>query len=225
MSNLNLADVSAIVGSYGRGVVFYAPKWDGVAALVMTQLGVTEGDIVVTPNAAVAGMTFPELTGPAKHDMDFIGEDPTVEIPLYLADPALMAVVSSSGSAHAGRSRRGPVKEYTLAIFPEDLFLEADAAGIIITRTVAYSNVGAWTYNAVALTPARAALLAASVWLWRCVFTRPPRRFRGGTGDDKKNIETVTAQVLHHPALPEGHHLYTSGDPYLATTPIDIGGA
>lgn len=225
MPPLNLMDTADLIGSFGRGVVFYAPKWDGIAALVMTQLGITEGDIVITPNSAVAGMTFAELTGPAKHDMDYLGEDPVVEIPLYLTDPALIAIVSPSGSAHAGRSRRGPVKEYTLAILPEALFLQADAGGIVSAKTVAFSNAGAWTVNAIAITAAQQELLDASMWLWRCVFNRPPRRFRGGAGDDKKNIETVSAQVLHHTGLPEGHHLYTTGDPYDATPPIDIGGA
>ena len=224
MSNLNLASVAALIVSYGRGVVFYAPKWvpaDG--PLVMTQLGVTEGDIVVTPNGATAGLTIPELTGPAKHEMDYLGEDPVVEIPLYLADPALLAVVSPSGSAHAGRSRRGPVKEYTLAIFPEALFLSTDAEGIVTEKTVSFDAItGAWKFNAIALTPDRVAMLAASLWLWRTVFNRPPRRFRGGAGDDKKNIETVSTQALHHPDLPEGHHLYTTGDPFLSD--IDLNG-
>jgi hypothetical protein len=221
--DFNLADVSGLLASYGRGVVFYAPKWvpaDG--ALAMTQLGVTEGDITVTPNAATAGLTLPELTGPAKHEMDYLGEDPVVEIPLYLADPELIAVVSPSGSAHAGRSRRGPVKEYTLAIFPEALFLVDDSAGIVHEHTVAYDVAGAWTFNGIALDADRQRFLDASFWLWRVVFNRPPRRFRGGAGDDKKNIETVSTQSMHHPDLPEGHHIYTTGDPFAED--IDLNG-
>lgn len=223
MSNLNLMDVSGLIASYGRGVVFYAPKWvpaDG--ALAMTQLGVTEGDITITPNGSTAGLTIPELTGPAVHEMDYLGENPTVEIPLYLADPALIAIVSPSGSAHAGRSRRGPVKEYTLAIFPEALFLVDDNEGIVHEHTVAFDGAGAWTFNGVALDADRQRLLDASLWMWRVVFNRPTRRFRGGAGDDKKNIETVSTQSMHHPDLPEGHHIYTTGDPFASD--IDLNG-
>lgn len=223
MSNFNLADVSALIASYGRGVVFYAPKWvpaDG--PLAMTQLGVTEGDITITPNGATAGLTLPELTGPAVHEMDYLGENPVVEIPLYLADPALIAIVSPSGSAHVGRSRRGPVKEYTLAIFPEALFLTDDAEGIVHEQTVAFDGTGVWKFNNVVLDAERQRLLDASVWLWRVVFNRPTRRFRGGAGDDKKNIETVSTQSMHHPDLPEGHHILTTGDPF--DSGIDLNG-
>jgi hypothetical protein len=222
MTDLILQDVSNVNASYGRGVVFYADKWDGVGVLTMTQLGVTEGDIVITPNASTAKLTIPELTGPAGHEMDYLGEAPTVEIPLYLADPALIAICSPSGSAHAGRSRRGPVKEYTLAVIPEALFLDADAEGIVHDRLVSFDGAGAWTFDTLPLDAQRQAWLDASFWMWRCVFNRPTRRFRGGAGDDKKNIETVSVESLHHPLLPEGHHIYTSGDPFASG--IDLNG-
>lgn len=223
MSNFNLADVSALIASYGRGVVFYAPKWvPASGVLAMTQLGVTEGDITVTPNGATAGLTIPELTGPIPHEMDYLGENPVIEIPLYLADPALIAIVSPSGSAHAGRSRRGPVKEYTLAVFPEALFLQDDNEGIVHDLTVAFDGAGVWTFNGIALSADRQKLLDVSMWLWRVVFNRPTRRFRGGAGDDKKNIESVSTQSMHHPDLPEGHHIYTTGDPFVSG--IDLNG-
>lgn len=224
MSNLTLLDVSGVIASYGRGVVFYADKWvpsDG--ALSLTQLGVTEGDIVVNPNSSVAGLTLPELTGPAKHDFDYLGEDPAVEIPLYLADPTLIAICSPSGSAHAGRSRRGPVKQYTVMVIPEAIFLTTNAVGIVDdTHVVAFDSGGNWTFDGSPLTADQQTLLDASFWLWRAVFNRPTRRFRGGAGDDKKNIETVSLITMHHPDLPEGHHLYTTGDPFAQD--IDLNG-
>lgn len=223
MSNFNLADVSNIIASYGRGVVFYAPKWvPSAGPLAMTQLGVTEGDITITPNGATAGLTIPELTGPVPHEMDYLGENPVIEIPLYLADPALIAICSPSGSAHAGRSRRGPVKEYTLCVFPEALFLVDDSAGIVHDHTVAFDGAGVWSFNGVALDAERSRLLGNALWLWRVVFNRPTRRFRGGAGDDKKNIETVSTQSMHHGDLPEGHHIYTTGDPFAEG--IDLNG-
>lgn len=223
MPNLTLAAVAGLITTYGRGIVFRSSKWipnDG--ALALTQLGITEGDISVNPNAATAKLTIPELTGPAAHETDYLGEDPTGEIPLYLADPSLIAVVSPSGSAHAGRSRRGPVAEHTLLVLPEALFLEAGAGGIVDDFDVSWDESGNWTFNGDALTAERQRLLDASMWLWRVVFNRPPRRFRGGAGDDKKNIETVSFVTMHHPDMPEGHHLYTTGDPFAQG--IDLNG-
>jgi hypothetical protein len=114
--DLNLLDLADVVRSFGRGVVFQSPVWDPAAGpLALTHLGDTEGDIVINTNPEVAGLTTPELTGPAFHEGDYVGENPVVEIPLYLTDPAMWAICSPSGSAHAGRSRRGTVAERTLA--------------------------------------------------------------------------------------------------------------
>lgn len=224
MSNFQLVDVAAIITTYGRGVVFRSDVWiPSTGAFSASQLGVTEGDIVVTPNAAVAGLTIPELTGPAKHEMDYLGEDPKIEIPLYLADPSLIAVCSPSGSAHAGRSRRGPVKTHTLWIVPEAIFLTDDAEGIVDdTHILSFDGAGVWSIDGNPLTDEQTRLLGVSFFLWKAFFDRPVRRFRGGAGDEKKNIEKVSLSAMHHPDMPEGHHIYTTGDPFASN--IDLNG-
>jgi hypothetical protein len=208
----DLLDLTTINRSYGRGVVFHAPRWDPTEPLALTHLGDTEGDIAVNTNPEIATLTLPELTGPAGHEGDYTGENPVVEIPLFLAEPALYAIISPSGSAHAGRSARGAVAERTLVIFPEQLFTVVDGAGIISRHTLAFAG-GVWTLNGQPLDAAREALLGLSIWLWRGFFNRTPRRFLGGAGDARKQIETASFQGLHHPDMPEGHHLYTTGDP------------
>lgn len=221
MPPVNFTTLADLVAAIGRGKVFYAPKWTpGGAQLALTHLGETEGDIVFNTNAEVSAMTFPELSGPAKHAADFTGEDPVLEIPLYLADPALMAIISPAGSANGGRSRRSRVTEYTLVVLPEALF--GDVADGDPAPVISYTTLGGWELDGVAFTADQTAILEAALWLWRGYFTKPPRRFRGGAGDAKKNIETATFQVMHHGDMPEGHQLYTSGDPADAT--IDIGG-
>lgn len=212
MPEYNLIDLAALLRSYGRGVVFYAPRWDRTTPLVLTHLGDTEGDIVINTNPEVAALTLPELTGPAAHEVDYMGENPTIEMPLFLAEPSLLAIVSPVGSAHAGRSRRGKVREYTIVIFPEALFLKDNAEGIAQRVSLEFAD-GAWTLDGVALTPAQQELLDVSFWLWRAYFNRAPRRFLGGAGDARKNIETVSVQGMHHPEMPEGNALYTTGDP------------
>lgn len=218
--DLNQQNLNQVKRSLGKGIVFYADRWDPTQPLALAHLGDTEGDISFSPNAEVATLQLPEVSGPAPHEADYTGEAPTLEMPIYLADPALMAVISPSGAGSAGRTLRRAAKEYTLAVFPEALFIDGDFE----RATLAYA-AGDWTLGGEALSAAQEELLATSLWLWRVVFNRPPRRFLGGAGDARKQIETVSALVMHHPELPEGHHLYTLGDPALATPPIDIEGA
>lgn len=221
MSPLNLLDLNAVVRSFGRGVVFYGTRWDPTGPLALAHLGDTEGDINIQTNPDIQMLTVPELTGPAGHEADFTGENPVVEIPLYMTDPALFAIVSPSGSKHGGRDRRFAPQEYTLVIFPEALFLEVEN-GAVVRKTVDWPG-GNWTFDGAPLDAARETLLGASAWLWRGYFNRPPRRFLGGAGDARKNIETVSFQTLHHPDMPNGHHLYTTGDPFEAGINLEGG--
>jgi hypothetical protein len=215
MSNLN-----AIKRSIGRGIVFFAPKWEpSEGPLTLTHLGDTEGDIAFTPNAEVATLTTPEVSGPAPQEADYTGEAPTLEMPLYLADPSLLPIVSPGGTAHAGRTLRRAATEYTLVVFPENLFIGTGPSGL--ERQTLSFVAGAWSLNGTPLTADQLALLANTLWCWRCVFTRPPRRFLGGAGDARKQIETVTAMLMHHPDLPDGHHLYTTGNPEDSDIDLD----
>lgn len=217
--------------SVGRGLVFYhadsggdPTRWDPEQGdeINLVHLGDTEGDITITPNAEVVGLTLPEITGPAMHTADFTGENPTIEIPLYLADPALLTVISPSASPHGGNSMRQPAREVTLVVLPEGLFLKENADGTKSRATLSFDG-GTWEIDGDPLSARQEELLAMAHWFWRCVFNRPPRRFRGGPGNDSKNIETVTAMALHHEAMPEGHALFTVGDPAEASIDIEGG--
>lgn len=221
MPNYNLLDLTTILRTIGRGVVLSAPRWDRDVPLVLTHLGDTEGDLSIATNPEVSLLTLPELSGPAGHEADYTGENPTVEIPMYLADPALLSIVSPTGGASAGATRRRAVAERTLVIIPESLFLVNNAAGAPERKQLSFTTVGGWKLNGVALSAEQTELLGASFWAWRGFFNRPPRSFKGGAGDAKKNIETVSFQVLSHPGMPEGHMLYTTGDPADADINLD----
>lgn len=229
MPSYSLQDLNSIVRSWGRGVVFYSVDqqggttptlWDPTGPLYLRHLGDTEGDLVINTNPEMASLTTPELTGPAPHEVDYTGEAPQIEVPLYLADPALEAIVSPIGQASAGRSRRSAPREYSLVILPEALFLTTGVSGAVSAATLAVT-AGVFTLGGQALTAAQTALLGFGFWAWRVVPTRPPKRFRGGAGDDRKNIETVTFMVCHHPDMPEDHHLYTIGNPYDASINLE----
>ena len=146
-----------------------------------------------------------------------------VDVRLILEDiEASQGKVASDALGSSTARVKGTANGPTLAIFPEALFLSTDVDGIVTDKTVAFGVGGAWTFNGAALTVDQQRYLDVSFWLWRCVFNRPPRRFRGGAGEEKKNIETVSTQTMHHPQMPEGHHLFTTGDPF--DSGIDLNG-
>lgn len=221
-ATLNLQN---LLRKIGRGVVMYAVdgngdpvRWNRNGPLTLRHLGDTQGEINLAPNETIAPTTLEEISGDAVYEAEYVGENPQLSIPLFLADPDLLPVVSPTGFASAGHIRTREVSERTVVVFPERLFrLPAGGYG-----TLTYTG-GIWQLNGQALTTGHQTLLALSVWLWRCYFTRPPRRFLGGHGNDAKNIEVTTCQVMIHPDMPDGHHLYTSGDPAVAGINIETG--
>src|SRR5690606_36708557 len=67
----------------GRGIVFYADKWDGTTPLALTNLGVTEGEITVELNEEYSTLTFMDQSGPAQHMAYVSGEFSVVTLPLF----------------------------------------------------------------------------------------------------------------------------------------------
>lgn len=219
MANFNLLELETILRKMGRGVVMYAVddsglpiRWDGDTELKLEHLGDTEGEISMAPNETVAALTLPEISGEAVHEAEHVGENPVLSIPLYLANPALLPIVSPTGSASAGSIRTSPVAERTLVVFPERLFRNPTTGSY--ADDLSY-DVDGWKFNGVALDSSQLVYLSMSVFLWRGYFNRPTRRFLGGHGNDAKNIETATFQVMMHPDMPDGERLYTTGNPSL----------
>lgn len=215
--NYSLLDLNSVFRDIGRGVVFYAPAWDGTQNLALTHLGDTEGEIAVELNESYNDLTLPELTGDAVHERRLAGENPVVTIPLFLADPALRAVVSPTGSASGGHLRQPKVKEYTLVIFPEELFRDANGEFKPLTYTGS-----AWQLGGQALTPDQERFLGLSVWFWRGHFQKPGITYRSEDGG--KLVLPVNYQAmptkLATSIIPDGQRLYTVGDPGDAN--IDI---
>ncbi len=213
-----LLDLQAQARAIGRGVVFYAPTaWDALTDLALTHLGDTEGDISVAMNESYVHLTTPELTGAAKHKSYVEGEDPVVTLPLYMADPALRAIITPTGNASGGYGRRRPVVERTVVIFPEELFFDAATDSYL---PLGYTGEpGVWTVGGAPLTAEQQRLLGLSMWFWRGYFSRPPVTFKHA--DAGKSLETATFQVMPNAALPDGERLYTLGDPSMKNINIE----
>lgn len=227
--DLILQDLTAVRRTWGRGVVFHTVnnlisrtpiKWDRANAIVLEHLGDTEGDIKINTNGEVAILTLPELHGPAGVEGDYTGENPVIEIPLYVTDPRMRSLISPQGSANAGNERRGRPALHTLVVFPEDLWLDPATNRINRLKNLTFS-AGVWEWDGSPLTAEKTDLLGNTLWIWSGFFNRPPISFHGAAGDGKKQLETVSFQALIHGDMPDGSLLYTWGDPTDSAINLD----
>ncbi len=223
-STATIGNLEATIRHIGRGVVFY-----GVGAfagsgndLTLVFLGDTEGEITVEDNASFSELTTPELTGEIARAKYLEGIKPVVTIPLLGADPALSLIVNptgvASGSQGGGFERHQAVTEYTLVIFPEELFIESNTPAV-----VAYTTAGGWTVGGNAATSEQDALIDKAIFFWRGHFESLLPRYSHEDGG--KLITEVTFHAMHNNAMQQGHYVYTIGAPELAATPIEIASA
>lgn len=221
--SMSLLDLTAQVRTIGRATIMYVSKWDGTTDLpdTLTMLGDTEGEVTVEYNDEYSDLTLPELTGPAIHERYLSGANPVISLPLYLADPSLRAIIEPTSGGSGGYQRRRAVTEYTLVLFPEDLFIESNAQ-----VEVDFTTAGKWTVGGDAATAAQNALIDQSLWFWRGHFNYPPYTFRHE--DAGKAVDVASFQVMHCDlgvaTVPDGQRLWTHGDPEDVSIDINPGG-
>lgn len=231
--DVRLQELNAALAQMGRAAVLigvdseYTPgdlvtvgdtqRWDGSGPLTLAHLGNTEGEIVPAVEVALSELAFSEYTGPAAHKRYYDGETVNVPIPLFFADPRLMAICSPTGRASGGYSRQRPVKEHTLVLVPEQLLFDPTADAF---ETLTWNEGDGFEVGGSPLSAEQERLLGLSVWFWRGSFGRQLPGFRHADGG--KTINTVEFSVMHSPEYPEGNQLYTIGDPTDAD--IDLAG-
>ena len=219
---MELNDLDTSKFAIGKGAVFYADAWDFDSDLHtdLSFLGFTEGEIVVEMNETFNMLTLPEYTGDAAHKAFVQGEAPVATIPLFTADPALRAILSPTGGASGGRRRQQPVKEYTLVVLPEELFLDPSDTQEDLALTPNMASDG-WELGGTALTEAQEELLGQSAWMWRGYFSKPPLTYRHEDGG--KSVDQCTFTLMYQVLAPNGHRLYTLGDPFDAGIDVESG--
>lgn len=164
----------------------------------LTVLGLKEGQATVDINDEYSYLTAPDQTGPTKHEGKHMGDDPVITIPMIIANEALYATLSPTGTAGSGADGPLDVVTTSLVLVPESDF-----------------GAGPWSFTTPTWSPAAP---KHAVWFWRGHFLRPGLSFRIQEGG--KRVEQVRFQVMRSktgaPAnvtLPVGHKLYTIGDP------------
>jgi hypothetical protein len=219
MANLDLLDLTTQLRAIGRASIFRQAGAFAYTAggtdVTLVHLCDTEGAVTIELNEEYSALTLPELTGSAPHEKYYSGAAPVVTIPGYIPDPTLRTIVSPSGSAHGGYQRRRAVAEHMIAIIPEQVFIEANAQA-----QLSYNKVDGWEVGGDAATAAQEALLDLSIWFWRGHFTGVLPDFLHEDGG--KALKPVEFHAMHNASMPDGHHIWTSGRPDEATTPIHI---
>ncbi len=203
--------LSAALQAMGVAEVFIGDPLTAVGGMI--SLGATEGTIGVDVPQTMNRLTAPELTGDVTHQATTTLGDVSVKVPLILGSMAVLPQISPTGSASGGFSIPQKVAETAVLIIPRNQ----------VGGGLAYPTGGPWARtagNGVAAATGAGAAPSNAVWLWRATpsFSSLPFAYANGG----KVIVEVTFTAMFDGTKPEGHKVYTIGDPRAVVTPIAV---
>lgn len=210
---MDLQDVSTQRYDIGRCAIFHTtPPWDGsddlfgVTALGApnSHIGNTEGAVDIAPNSEYSELTLPETSGPAAIKRFLSGDKPSFEVGVF-PNPVNIAIFSPTGKGSAGQQRRRRVREHTLWIVPEELFLKEDVNGNVGEVAVTYVG-GVFLKDGVPLTADEQELMDMSMLVWRADFSRATPIFKHEDGG--KSLKSITVNIQQDFSKPDGCQLY-----------------
>lgn len=197
-------DLESYLVKLGDALIFIG---DAFTEGGMEPLGAKEGDVTFATNKELNNLTFPEATGPAVHDSELQGEDPTFTIPIILGNPDLWErtmTVAPGGTVPTpggGFSSPQPAAEQQILVVPHKRLQN----GV----EYAYPNAGPGPWTDPPGEP------VDFLWGWRAVLTLGDIVYK--RPDGQKSIANLTVKLMHDRTIPvEGHKLYTIGDPIAA---------
>lgn len=191
--------------------------WDGADAIALAYPGNTEGELVPASNAEYSVLTLPENTGPAPIKKYLTGEAPTFEVGVF-ASLTMLRLFSPTGSASGGQQRQRRVKEHTLWVAPEQLFLKKNADG---TETEVVVDAVNRTKDGEPFSDEDQRLFDLSTFFWKVHGERSMANYRHADGG--KSLMPVTVTVMADFTKPDGNQLWTLGADLIAAG-IDLGG-
>jgi hypothetical protein len=200
---INIPTLTEALQAIGNGQVFVG---NPLIAGQMVALGAKEGAVTVEIEEQFNDLTAPELTGPTVHQRTLMGVNARVTIPVILGDTALYAKISPVGSRSGGWSSPQATVPTSVLVIPNQ-----EVGGGLENAT---GLTGGWTRtagNGVAGGSGAGVAPVHAVWLWRAVPGTPARGFSYENGG--KIITPVTFQAMFDATKPEGHKVYTVGDP------------
>ena len=176
----------------------------------LVSLGATEGNINFTPGFEYNPLTAPELTGGVAHQSSTTLGVVSIVAPVIVGDAALFARITPFQAKSGGFSFPQKVQETGCLLIPR-----SELGGGLVYDT---GMTPQWTRNAgggVAAAVGPSAAPVNSVWLWRCYVSHGEVPFSYSNGG--KIITSVTITAMFDGTKPEGHKVYTIGDPRAAT--------
>ena len=179
----------------------------------LESLGATEGNIEFNPAFEYNPLTAPELTGGVAHQSSVTLGNVTITVPVILGDPDLYARVNPTGSASGGFTSPQKVKETGVLLIPR-----AELGGGLVYTTTGTPEWTRTAGNGVDAATGVDAAPSAAVWFWRAYVSHGPLPYAYANGG--KVITTVTITAMFDGSKPEGHKVYTIGDPYEAKNEI-----
>jgi hypothetical protein len=140
---------------------------------------------------------------------------------------ALLDIITGKSSASGGYTRQRDPIYATLIVLPEELLIDPTTqlpGTLRFTLALGWQFVGSAGGGAVALTAEQERLRAHSIWAWKGFFEEPNIPFNDENAGEA--LAPVTFHVVHNDglsgAIPNGHLLYTIGNPVADGVDIEI---
>lgn len=211
-NEVKVPSLTAALQAIGNAHVYVGSM---IVANSMAALGQKEGQIQVANDQAWNQLTAPENTGPMVHDETLDGENLVITVPLIVpADGSLWADSSPTGTSGGGFSFPQVPTDTMVAIIPDKEVGGGLKYDSVTPEWVRLAGNGVAAANGADATPKNA------LFIWRARISRGAVTFDRANGG--KMIVPVTIQGKYQAestagnAMPEGHHLYTWGDPVTA---------
>lgn len=212
MPGLTPFSLSVAIAAIGVAEVYIG---DPITAINgMLSLGGVEGTIEVSPGYNTNPLTAPELTGDVAHQMSTTLGNVTVKIPLIIADMSVIPKISPTGTTGGGFSIPQKAAETSVLIIPRN-----QVGGSLVNTTGLTAGWARTAGNGVGASSGAPAAPTNAIWFWRATPTYASLPFQYANGG--KIIIEVTFTAMFDGTKPEGHKVFTIGDP-TAITPTPI---
>ncbi len=180
----------------------------------MESLGATEGTIEFNPAFETNPLTAPELTGGVVHQSSTTLGNVTITVPVILGDASLYTRINPAGVASGGFTSPQKVQELGVLLIPR----AEVGGGLSYNATHTPPQWERIAGNGVDAATGTDAAPKFAVWFWRAFVMHAALPYAYGNGG--KVITTVTFTAMFDGSKPEGHKVYTIGDPWAAQNEI-----